>query len=137
MKCHYEVLGVKRDAAEEELKRAYRRLALRWHPGTAATPARRGPGPAQACGGGPACLDPAGPRGPPSARGEAPFPGGRLRPVVRAGWAAPCLWRRPGGSGAGGPLGSSGFPSRVSEGVAAGGAVVPWVAYSAVHLPCR
>ncbi|NXW82561.1 DJC21 protein, partial [Alopecoenas beccarii] len=32
MKCHYEVLGVKRDAAEEELKRAYRRLALRWHP---------------------------------------------------------------------------------------------------------
>ncbi|XP_061325501.1 dnaJ homolog subfamily C member 21 isoform X1 [Pezoporus flaviventris] len=32
MKCHYEVLGVKRDAAEEDLKRAYRRLALRWHP---------------------------------------------------------------------------------------------------------
>ncbi|XP_074712044.1 dnaJ homolog subfamily C member 21 isoform X3 [Strix uralensis] len=32
MKCHYEVLGVKRDASEEELKRAYRRLALRWHP---------------------------------------------------------------------------------------------------------
>ncbi|NXU59038.1 DJC21 protein, partial [Turnix velox] len=32
MKCHYEVLGVKRDAADEELKRAYRRLALRWHP---------------------------------------------------------------------------------------------------------
>lgn len=46
MKCHYEVLGVKRDAAEEDLKRAYRRLALRWHPGTAATHARRGPGPA-------------------------------------------------------------------------------------------
>ncbi|XP_042308234.1 dnaJ homolog subfamily C member 21 [Sceloporus undulatus] len=32
MKCHYEVLGVKRDASEEELKRAHRRLALRWHP---------------------------------------------------------------------------------------------------------
>ncbi|XP_015263299.1 PREDICTED: dnaJ homolog subfamily C member 21 [Gekko japonicus] len=32
MKCHYEVLGVKRDAGEEELKRSYRRLALRWHP---------------------------------------------------------------------------------------------------------
>ncbi|NWU98559.1 DJC21 protein, partial [Upupa epops] len=32
MKCHYQVLGVKRDAGEEELKRAYRRLALRWHP---------------------------------------------------------------------------------------------------------
>ncbi|NXA44946.1 DJC21 protein, partial [Nothocercus julius] len=32
MRCHYEVLGVKRDAADEELKRAYRRLALRWHP---------------------------------------------------------------------------------------------------------
>ncbi|NXO00300.1 DJC21 protein, partial [Rhinopomastus cyanomelas] len=32
MKCHYEVLGVKRDASEEDLKRAYRRQALRWHP---------------------------------------------------------------------------------------------------------
>ncbi|NWR38859.1 DJC21 protein, partial [Tachuris rubrigastra] len=32
MKCHYEVLGMRRDATEEELKRAYRRLALRWHP---------------------------------------------------------------------------------------------------------
>ncbi|XP_065596056.1 dnaJ homolog subfamily C member 21 isoform X3 [Cyrtonyx montezumae] len=32
MRCHYEVLGVRRDAADEELKRAYRRLALRWHP---------------------------------------------------------------------------------------------------------
>ncbi|NXN86079.1 DJC21 protein, partial [Bombycilla garrulus] len=32
MKCHYDVLGVRRDAADEELKRAYRRLALRWHP---------------------------------------------------------------------------------------------------------
>ncbi|NXA11797.1 DJC21 protein, partial [Sapayoa aenigma] len=32
MKCHYEVLGVRRDATEEELRRAYRRLALRWHP---------------------------------------------------------------------------------------------------------
>ncbi|XP_053264626.1 dnaJ homolog subfamily C member 21 [Podarcis raffonei] len=32
MKCHYEVLGVKRDASDEDLKRAYRRLALRWHP---------------------------------------------------------------------------------------------------------
>uniref|UniRef100_A0A8D0LCJ4 DnaJ homolog subfamily C member 21 n=1 Tax=Sphenodon punctatus TaxID=8508 RepID=A0A8D0LCJ4_SPHPU len=32
MRCHYEVLGVKRDASEEDLKRAYRRLALRWHP---------------------------------------------------------------------------------------------------------
>ncbi|XP_070599563.1 dnaJ homolog subfamily C member 21 [Erythrolamprus reginae] len=32
MKCHYEVLGVKRDAADEDLKRAYRKLALRWHP---------------------------------------------------------------------------------------------------------
>ncbi|XP_053159714.1 dnaJ homolog subfamily C member 21 [Hemicordylus capensis] len=32
MKCHYEVLGVKREASDEELKRAYRRLALRWHP---------------------------------------------------------------------------------------------------------
>lgn len=29
---YYEILGVERDAGEEELKRAYRRLALRFHP---------------------------------------------------------------------------------------------------------
>ncbi|KAK2827734.1 hypothetical protein Q7C36_018660 [Tachysurus vachellii] len=32
MKCHYEVLGVKRDAGDDELKKTYRKLALRWHP---------------------------------------------------------------------------------------------------------
>ncbi|XP_041916058.1 dnaJ homolog subfamily C member 21 isoform X2 [Alosa sapidissima] len=32
MKCHYEVLGVKRDATDDDLKRAYRKLALKWHP---------------------------------------------------------------------------------------------------------
>lgn len=30
--CHYEVLGVARDADEDALKKAYRKLALRWHP---------------------------------------------------------------------------------------------------------
>lgn len=32
MKCHYEVLGVKRDAGDDELKKVYRKLALQWHP---------------------------------------------------------------------------------------------------------
>ncbi|XP_075444038.1 dnaJ homolog subfamily C member 21 isoform X2 [Ascaphus truei] len=32
MKCHYEVLGVRTDATEDDLKKAYRKLALRWHP---------------------------------------------------------------------------------------------------------
>ncbi|XP_069076861.1 dnaJ homolog subfamily C member 21 isoform X2 [Pleurodeles waltl] len=32
MKCHYEELGVRRDATDDDLKKAYRRLALRWHP---------------------------------------------------------------------------------------------------------
>lgn len=33
MKCHYEILGVKRDAGDDDLKKAYRKLALKWHPG--------------------------------------------------------------------------------------------------------
>ncbi|XP_076844990.1 dnaJ homolog subfamily C member 21 isoform X2 [Brachyhypopomus gauderio] len=32
MRCHYEVLGVKRDATDDDLKKAYRKLALKWHP---------------------------------------------------------------------------------------------------------
>ncbi|XP_034752573.1 dnaJ homolog subfamily C member 21 isoform X3 [Etheostoma cragini] len=32
MKCHYEILGVKRDAGDDELKKTYRKLALKWHP---------------------------------------------------------------------------------------------------------
>ncbi|KAG7269830.1 hypothetical protein CRUP_032353 [Coryphaenoides rupestris] len=32
MKCHYEILGVKRDAGDDDLKKSYRKMALKWHP---------------------------------------------------------------------------------------------------------
>ncbi|GFS23075.1 DnaJ-like protein subfamily C member 21 [Elysia marginata] len=32
IKCHYEVLGVERDATDDELKKSYRKLALKYHP---------------------------------------------------------------------------------------------------------
>lgn len=32
MKCHYEILELSRDADDGEIKSAYRKLALKWHP---------------------------------------------------------------------------------------------------------
>lgn len=34
MRCYYEVLSVERDASIDEIKTAYKRAALKWHPGT-------------------------------------------------------------------------------------------------------
>lgn len=33
MQCYYEVLEVERDADDDTLKKSYRKLALKWHPG--------------------------------------------------------------------------------------------------------
>ncbi|XP_059171670.1 dnaJ homolog subfamily B member 6-A-like isoform X4 [Physella acuta] len=30
--CYYEVLGIEKSATEQDIKKAYRRLALKWHP---------------------------------------------------------------------------------------------------------
>ena len=34
MKCYYEVLGVPRDAGEDDIKKVYKKMALKYHPGT-------------------------------------------------------------------------------------------------------
>ena len=33
MRCHYDVLGVPRDCTDADLKKSYRKLALKYHPG--------------------------------------------------------------------------------------------------------
>lgn len=32
MECHYSVLDVERDADDDQLKKSYRKLALKYHP---------------------------------------------------------------------------------------------------------
>lgn len=32
MRCYYEVLEVARDVSNDDIKRAYKKLALKWHP---------------------------------------------------------------------------------------------------------
>lgn len=33
MFCHYQILGVELNADQETIKKAYRKAALKWHPG--------------------------------------------------------------------------------------------------------
>ena len=33
MRCHYEVLGLLQNATNDDIKKAYRKYALQWHPG--------------------------------------------------------------------------------------------------------
>ena len=32
MSCYYKILEVSREATDDEIKKSYRRLAIRWHP---------------------------------------------------------------------------------------------------------
>jgi DnaJ-class molecular chaperone len=32
MRCHYEVLEVERDVSDNDIRKSYRKLALKWHP---------------------------------------------------------------------------------------------------------
>eukprot|EP00808_Paulinella_micropora_P020247 g64560.t1 len=32
MECHYVVLGIERDASDDQIKKAYRKAAIKWHP---------------------------------------------------------------------------------------------------------
>lgn len=33
MRCHYEILNISRDANDDDIKKSYRKLALKFHPG--------------------------------------------------------------------------------------------------------
>ena len=32
MECHYKILNVERDATDDQIKKSYRKLALKYHP---------------------------------------------------------------------------------------------------------
>ena len=130
--CPYAVLGLAAGAPREEVKRAFRRLALRYHPDrAAAAAAAAAAGPSGSAGTG-ARGGPAAPASPDSAGLEAFLAAARAHEAIIGGRAAQRLWRAPsgapGGGGGWGGAGAGPARRRLDRRVLAGLIVVPMAA---------